>query len=223
MAEEIINTTWPDAIRFDSSIDESDITSGDTLGSIENIPKKSPHQWRLREWFTEWFLRTKNVDSLERGLEFMSQPITYPEEEYLQGGQIFFKLCEPYNKGYYFDKVFIHKVSDAVVWTTTYKKQERVPVSVTPEVVAESEANGWTDELETAIELAKMTYTSLKKIDLLIEKDPEIQDRETLRFILTISGTPDQVLAEEDEFKRGLEASINPQTREIMTVTYHWG
>jgi len=30
-------------------------------------------------------------------------------------------------------------------------------------------------------------------------------------------------LAEEYEFKRGLESSINPHIREIITVTYYWG
>lgn len=216
MEAEIINATWPGVLRFEPSIDASDITSGDMLGSIENIPKKAPHRWRIREWFAMWLPRTKNIDSLECGLYFVSQPIIYPEEEYLQLEQI---PCEPYNRGYY--KVFIHEVS-GVVWTTTSKIEKRISVTVAPDVVAESEAKGLTDELETAIELAKTIYTSLRKIDLLLEKDPEIPDRETLRFILTVSGNPEQILEEESNFKRHIRNKIRQHTRENITITYYW-
>jgi hypothetical protein len=93
---------------------------------------------------------------------------------------------------------------------------------ISPEVVAESEANGWTDELEKAIELAKTTYTSLKKIELLLEKDPEITDRETLRFIFTVSGNPEQILEEESKFKKQIRNTIRQQIRDKITVTYYW-
>lgn len=103
-----------------------------------------------------------------------------------------------------------------------FKPTISVPDMISPEVVAESEANGWTDELEKAIELAKTTYTSLKKIELLLEKDPEITDRETLRFIFTVSGNPEQILEEESKFKKQIRNTIRQQIRDKITVTYYW-
>ena len=70
--------------------------------------------------------------------------------------------------------------------------------------------------------LAKTTYTTLKKIELLLEKDPEIPDRETIRFILTVSGNPEQILEEESKFKRHIRSKIRQHTRENITVTYYW-
>jgi hypothetical protein len=219
MATEITNTAWIDALRFEPSVDVSDITSGDALGGVEDI---LPHWGMLRERFAMWLSRAKKIDSRERGLEFVSQPITY-QEEYLQVGENLFKFCEPNNKSYYFGEALVHKVSGAVVWATTSKVQERIPeLTVTPEVVAESETDGYRDELETAIELAQTTYTSLKKIDLLLERDPEIPDRETLRFILTVSGKPEKILEEEGKFKKQIRNTIRRELREKITVTYYW-
>ena len=213
MEAEIVNTTWPNTFRFEPPLDISDITSGDTLEDLENTPKKISQQRALREWHAQWLSQTKNVDSLERELYFAPQPIIYSEEEYLQLGQI---PCGPYNRNYPY-RVFIHEVS-GVVWIATPKIQERI----SPEVVAESEANGWTGELETAIALAKATYTTLKKIELLLEKDPEITDRETIRFILTVSGNPEQILEEESKFKKNIRSKIRQHTRENITITYFW-
>jgi len=127
--------------------------------------------------------------------------------------------------------IFIGKETDYRSWIINptgvingyiFKPNVSVSETISPEVVAESEANGWTEELETAIELAKTTYTSLKKIELLLEKDPEIQDRETIRFILTVSGNPEQILEEESKFKRHIRSKIRQHTRENITITYYW-
>lgn len=224
MAEKIINTTWQDELRFDSSIDASDITSGEALGNIERFPRENRFKYNERALSSFYaFIIKKNAPS-EQKLKFVAPFIPYSEEEYFNviAKQTFFKICEPENRTFYLGKVFTQDVSGAIVWNVTSKTQETISLSVSPEVVAESEANGWTDELEAAIELAKATYTTLKKIELLLEKDPEIPDRETLRFIFTVSGEPEQILEEESKFKKKLRDTIRKELREKITVTYYW-
>jgi hypothetical protein len=95
-------------------------------------------------------------------------------------------------------------------------------VRVAPDVIKKSKANGWWDELNATIVLTKTTYTTLKKIELVLEKDPEIQDRETIRFILTVSGNPEQILEEESKFKKQIRSKVRQHTRENITITYYW-
>ena len=63
---------------------------------------------------------------------------------------------------------------------------------------------------------------TLKKIEVYIEHDPEILDRKTIRFGLTVSGEPETILQNEALFKQRLRSSINRRTRELITVTYVW-
>lgn len=103
-----------------------------------------------------------------------------------------------------------------------YKALRNVPVTIHPEVVREAEEETLTDDLETSIELAQDTYSTLKRIEISIEYDPEILDRKTIRFGLTVSGNPETILQNEALFKQRLRSSINRRTRELITVTYGW-
>lgn len=103
-----------------------------------------------------------------------------------------------------------------------YKALRSVPVAIHPEVVREAEEETLTDDLETSIELVQETYSTLKKIEVYIEHDPEILDRKTIRFGLTVSGEPETILQNEALFKQRLRSSINRRTRELITVTYVW-
>jgi len=104
----------------------------------------------------------------------------------------------------------------------TSKALRNIPVAIHPEVVREAEEETLTDDLETSIELAQETYSTLKKIEVYIEHDPEILDRKTIRFGLTVSGDPETILQNEALFKQRLRSSINHRTRELITVTYVW-
>jgi len=209
MATEIVDTTWPEAFEDESTIEDS-TTSRD---------------YRLT-WTTGGnpifsFTQSKRISSIEEEPEF--EPYCSRDfKEALSKAHTFFRLGTLLGRYSRFPGIFIHMGTGVVNGYIPEPKIE-ILVRVARDIVEKSKANGWWGELNAAIELAKTTYTSLRKIELFLEKDPEIPDRETLRFILTVSGDPEQVLAEEYEFKRGLESSINPQIREIMTVTYYWG
>lgn len=96
-----------------------------------------------------------------------------------------------------------------------------IPIVIHPEVILEAEESAIHD-LETSIKFAQETYSTLKKIEVYIEHDPEILDRKTIRFGLTVSGDPETILQNEALFKQCLRSNINRRTRELITVTYGW-
>jgi hypothetical protein len=212
MAPEAIDNTWLPALESELHTEDSDVTIRD---SIENPQKDLPQYkyrsiWNNREWALWKTPIIKRVSSVEEKVEL--------EEEFLTAQTSYVNI-------------FIGKETDYCSWIVNptgvingyiFKPKVSVSDTISPEVVAISEANGWTDELETAIAFAKSTYTTLKKIELLLEKDPEIVDRETIRFILTVSGNPEQILEEESKFKRQIRNAIKQQIREKITVTYYW-
>ena len=96
------------------------------------------------------------------------------------------------------------------------------PVVIHPQVVREAEEKSLTDDLETSIKLAQKIYSTLKRIDVNLEHDPEIADRKTIRFTLTVSGKPDLVLKDEFKFKEKLYLALDIKTCEQITTTYKW-
>lgn len=107
------------------------------------------------------------------------------------------------------------------------KKQSRqilrnIPVTISPEVVREAEERSLTDDLESGVKLAQENYSTLESIDINIEYDPEIVDRKTIRFTLTVSGEPELVLKDEFKFKERLYSALDIKTCEQITTTYKW-
>ncbi len=107
------------------------------------------------------------------------------------------------------------------------KKQSRqilrnIPVTISPEVVREAEERSLTDDLESSVKLAQENYSTLESIDINIEYDPEIVDRKTIRFTLTVSGEPELVLKDEFKFKDRLYSALDIKTCEQITTTYKW-
>jgi hypothetical protein len=212
MAPEAIENTWLPAFESELHTEDSDVTIRD---SLENPQKDIPQYkyrsiWNSKERFMWKLPIIKRVSSVGEKVEL--------EEEFLAAQTSYVSI-------------FIGKETDYRSWIINptgvingyiFKPKASVSETISPEVVAESEANGWTDELETAIALAKATYTTLKRIELLLEKDPEIKSRETLRFILTVSGNPEQILEEEGKFKRQIRTKMHPNIREKITLTYYW-
>lgn len=103
-----------------------------------------------------------------------------------------------------------------------WKTVQDIPVAIHPQVVRQAEEKTLTDDLEAGINLAQDSYSTLKKIEVNIEHDPEIAERKTIRFTLVVSGEPDTVLEDEAVFKKRLRRSISPRARELITVTYSW-
>lgn len=97
-----------------------------------------------------------------------------------------------------------------------------IPIAIHPEVIWEAEEEDITYDLETSIKIAQDTYPTLKRIEISIEHDPEILDRKTIRFVLTVSGEPETILQNEALFKQNLRSSIDNRARELITVTYGW-
>jgi hypothetical protein len=102
------------------------------------------------------------------------------------------------------------------------KATKDIHIEIHPEVVREAEEKTLTDDLEAGINVAQESYSTLKKIEVNIEHDPEIVERKTIRFTLVVSGEPDTVLEDEALFKKALLRGISPRARELITVTYSW-
>jgi len=100
--------------------------------------------------------------------------------------------------------------------------KQPIPTDVAPMVIAESEEKNLTKELETAVRIAEECYSTLKAIDVNIEYDPEIVDRKTIRFTLTVSDKPELVLKDEFKFKDKLYSTLDIKTCEQLTTTYKW-
>ncbi len=109
-------------------------------------------------------------------------------------------------------------LQQAHVWKTL----QDIPVAIHPQVIREAEEKTLTDDLKAGINLAQESYSTLKRIEVNIEHDPEIAERKTIRFTLVVSGEPDTVLEDEAVFKKWLRRSISPRARELITVTYSW-
>ena len=97
-----------------------------------------------------------------------------------------------------------------------------IPIAITPQVVREAEEKSLTEDLKTCIKLAQENYSSLKSIIINIAHDPEIVDRKTIQFTLTVSGDPALVLKDEFKFKENLYSTVDIQTCEQITTTYKW-
>lgn len=102
------------------------------------------------------------------------------------------------------------------------KKLLDIPVTIHPEVVHEAEERGMVEDLETSIVLIQKEYNNLVSIEISLEHDPEITDRRTIRFTLSVSGDPAMVLHNEAQYKQHLRSSVRKSVRRLMTVTYCW-
>ncbi|MBC8468544.1 MAG: hypothetical protein H8D56_03650 [Planctomycetes bacterium] len=107
-------------------------------------------------------------------------------------------------------------------WVNAFEVTRNIPIIIHPEVIQEAKEEAVTDDLDTSIKIAEDSYSTLIKIEVSIEHDPEILDRKTIRFGLTVSGEPETILQNEALFKQRLRSSINRRTRELITVTYVW-
>jgi len=110
----------------------------------------------------------------------------------------------------------------ALVQREISKATKDIHIEIHPQVVREAEEKTLTDDLEAGINLAQESYSTLKRIEVNIEHDPEIVERKTIRFTLVVSGEPDTVLENETLFKKRLRRRISPRARELITVTYSW-
>jgi hypothetical protein len=95
-------------------------------------------------------------------------------------------------------------------------------VSETYRVVEEAKAEKIVEDLEIAIELIRTIYSTLKEIKLDIKYDPEIADRKTFCFTLTVFGDLDAILKNESLFKKDLLSVISYHACELIVITYNW-
>ncbi len=133
--------------------------------------------------------------------------------------------------GFYPDFFNIRKLAAHVMGRTTVSLSEQeegsethqnIPITIHPEVLREGEERNLTSDLETSIRLAEETYVGLKRVEVDVEHDPEIVERKTIRFALTVSGDPETVLKNESLFKQRLRSGVSPNGRALITVTYTW-
>lgn len=98
----------------------------------------------------------------------------------------------------------------------------KIPITVAPQVIHRADEENLTEDLKTALKFAEENYSTLKRIEVNIEYDPEIVDRKTIRFTLTVSGEPELVLKDELKFKENLYTALDIKTCEQITTTYKW-
>lgn len=214
MATETINTTWPEEFEYESYTEDSDITSRNLLENTTSTPLVRRLTWPTAKDPTLSFTGDKQNPSIEEEPECLSRDLE-------EVAQTFFRLSTLLEKHSNLSGTFIYNATGVINGNIPEPKTD-VLVRVARDVIEKSKANGQWGELNASIKLAQATYTTLKKIELLLEKDPEIQDRETIRFILTVSGNPGQILEEESKFKKHIRSKIRQHTRENITVTYYW-
>ncbi len=116
---------------------------------------------------------------------------------------------------------FLGHTSISTIQETT-EVEKNIPITVAPEVVFVAEKENFADDLETSVKIAMQSYSTITRIQVNIEHDPEISDRKTIRFTLSVSGEPASVLEDEARFKKCLHSIISARTRELITVTYNW-
>ena len=206
METETVNT-WPEAFESESTR-EDPITSRDLLENAEHRPLVYKMTWGGNPVWS--FAKSKKISSIEEATEDL--------EEILSSAQAFYKLgvaIENYSR-------FLKTSTSGVINGHIPEPKVDILVRIARDVIEKSKADGSWGELKTAIELAKTTYTTLKKIELFLEKDPEIQDWETLRFILTVSGNPEHILEEENKFRKQVRCTIRQEICEKVTITYYW-
>jgi hypothetical protein len=209
MAPEAIDNTWLANFESELHTEDSDVTMRD---SLEN-PQKDIPQYRLiwgnmgvSAWEIPIHNRFPSIEKVEVEEELLTALTSHLN---ISGEQIKHSVYCFYNL-------------TGVINGYIPEPKIDILVRVAPDVIKKSKANGWWDELNATIVLTKTTYTTLKKIELVLEKDPEIQDRETIRFILTVSGNPEQILEEESKFKKQIRSKVRQHTRENITITYYW-
>ena len=103
------------------------------------------------------------------------------------------------------------------------QSERGVPIAIHPEVIREAEEKSLTNDLDISVELARQSYPALSKIAVNLERDPEIQERRTIRFTLTVSGDPETILQNEGVFRQRLRSKIGDRARELITISYNWG
>lgn len=64
------------------------------------------------------------------------------------------------------------------------------------------------------------SFKNIQKIDISISLDPEIQDCQHIRFILSISDSVENVLKYEDDFRDKLDKEISPDKRQFFVYNY---
>jgi len=102
-------------------------------------------------------------------------------------------------------------------------KSELFPThKLSAEALREIEKLGLSADVESAIDIAKSKFSTLHAIDVTFEHDPEIADRKTIAFNLSVSGEPETVLKDEHNFKCHLRSKIGIRARELITLTYEW-
>ena len=143
--------------------------------------------------------------------------------EKLRGWPLYQTQFSPdfFNIKRYFQNIIKSSPVSQVEQKQISQKQD-ISVAINPEVLDEMEKNSATNDLKKIVKFAQEIYLNLKRIEISTEYDPEIADRKTIRFTLTVSGDPERILQNETQFKKQLRSNIKLNTRQLITVTYNW-
>ena len=101
--------------------------------------------------------------------------------------------------------------------------RERIAIGLshTPDVDRYCRANGL-DDLPSVIEnLIRKHFRGIKSIRVGLSRDPEISGYEKVRFDVTLTDTPERILAAESRYDLEFSKYIPEDKQEHFVLTYH--
>jgi len=224
--------------------DFSNSTSDVLLDSIEEVQADYCRRRQLSN-FSRWPIRMardvtsfKDANLLELDIpssetDFTTAPVFIVVSAPQGKPKRMFQVCDRLDLSshdlYFFPdfyniKKWISHVLQTAAFTLEQHEDARqsTTTTITPQVIVKANEENLTEDIKTSVKLAEESYTTLKGIHVDVESDPEIVDRETIRFTLAVSGKPETVLEDETRFKRCLRSNIDTHARELITITYIW-
>jgi len=85
-----------------------------------------------------------------------------------------------------------------------------------PDVLREIQKENLQDAVSRAITISKEVFKNLHDINISTAHDPEIPGRKTFRMVLTVSGNPVDVLADERKFKKQLYPILDAKASRLL-------
>jgi hypothetical protein len=114
-------------------------------------------------------------------------------------------------------------VFDRVLLDFTVKEGFKFLYDCAPEEVIR-EVVKWriASQVDKTLVMINDVYRTLHDVAVSVSVDPEVPDRRRVRAVLTVSGTPEEVLKDELLLKQRMYATLDLKACELIAITYNW-